>query len=59
MDVKDYTSDSDKGSAQYQGVPSAYARRVESQYKMQPKYCEPGEAGDSMKAAHSNEQAGP
>jgi hypothetical protein len=26
---------------------------------MQPKYCEPGAAGDEMKAAHRNEQAGP
>jgi hypothetical protein len=60
MEVKDYTtSDGDSGNTHYNGVPSAYGRRVEQQNKMQPKYCEPGEAGDDMKAAHRNEQAGP
>lgn len=59
-DVKDYTSsDGESGNTHYNGVPSAYGKRVEMQNKMQPKYCEPGEAGDSMKGEKRNEQAGP
>lgn len=59
-EVKDYcTADSDTGSTHYNGVPSAYGKRVEMQNKMQPKYCQPGEAGDSMKGEKRNEQAGP
>lgn len=58
MEVKDYTtSDGDESNTHYQGVPSAYGKRVEMQNKMQPKYCEPGEVGDSMKDAHRNEKA--
>lgn len=59
-DVKDYTtSDGDSGNTHYNGVPSEYGRRVEQQNKMQPKYCEPGEAGGDMKGEKSNAQAGP
>lgn len=59
-EVKDYTtSDGDMGDTHYNGVPSAYGRRVAEQNRMQPKYCEPGAPGDEMKAAHRNEQAGP
>ena len=59
-DVTDYsTADGETGNTHYNGVPSAYGKRVDSQNKMQPKYCEPGEAGDSMKGEKSNEQAGP
>lgn len=59
-EVKDYTtSDGDEGNTHYQGVPSGYGKRVEMQNKMQPKYCEPGEAGDDMKGEKRNEQAGP
>lgn len=59
-DVKDYTSDdSASGNTHYNGVPSAFGRRVESQNKMQPKYCEPGEAGGDMKGEKRNEQKGP
>jgi len=59
-EVKDYTTaDGDEGNTHYQGVPSGYGKRVEQQNKMQPKYCEPGEAGGDMKGEKRNEQAGP
>lgn len=59
-EVKDYTTDdSASGNTHYNGVPSAYGRRVEQQNKMQPKYAEPGEAGGEMRGEHRNEQAGP
>jgi hypothetical protein len=59
-EVIDYTtSDGDSGNTHYQGVPSAYGRRVEQQNKMQPDYCEPGEAGEEMRGEKRNEQAGP
>ena len=58
MEVKDYTtSDGDEGNTHYQGVPSAYGKRVEMQNKMQPKYCMPGEAGGDMRGEKCNEQA--
>jgi len=48
-EVKDYTSaDGDMGNTHYNGVPSAYGKRVEQQNKMQPKYCMPGEAGRQL-----------
>ena len=60
MDVKDYTSaDGDSGNTHYNGVPSEFGRRVESQNKMQPKYCMPGESGGEMRGEKRNEQAGP
>ncbi len=59
-EVKDYTSDvSDRGNTHYNGVPSDYGRRVLKQTEMQPKYCDPGATDGQMKAAKSNEQAGP
>ncbi len=59
-DVKDYTTaDGDMGNTHYNGVPSAYGKRVEMQNKQQPKYCEPGAAGDEMMGEKRNEQAGP
>ena len=59
-DVKDYTSaDGASGNTHYNGVPSEFGRRVEQQNKMQPKYCEPGEAGGEMRGEKRNEQAGP
>ena len=59
-DVKDYTSaDGDSGNTHYNGVPSSYGKRVDSQNKMQPKYCMPGEAGGDMKGEKKNVQAGP
>ena len=59
-DVKNYTSeDSASSNTHYCGVSSAYGKRVESQNKMQPKYCMPGEAGGDMKGEKSNTQAGP
>lgn len=59
-EVIDYTTpDGDEGNTHYNGVPSAYGKRVASQCMMQPKYCEPGPAGGEMTASHSNEQAGP
>lgn len=54
-EVKDYS----ESNCHYNGVSSEYGKRVESQYKMQPKYCEPGEAGDAMKGEKSNAQTGP
>lgn len=59
-EVKDYTSPVDSnGNTHYNGVPSEFGRRVDSQNKMQPKYCEPGEAGGEMRGERRNEQAGP
>lgn len=59
-DVKDYTSAADaSGNTHYCGVPSEFGRRVEKQNKMQPKYCEPGEAGGEMRGEKRNVQAGP
>jgi len=60
MEPKDYTTDdSFEGNSHYNGVSSEYGRRVEQQNKMQPKYCEPGSAGDGMRGEKRNEQAGP
>lgn len=59
-DVKDYTTDdSAAGNTHYNGVPSSYGRRVDKQVKMQPKYCEPGEAGGDMRGEKRNQQEGP
>lgn len=59
-EVKDYTSDdAADGNTHYNGVPSAHGRRVEQQNKMQPDYCEPGEAGGGMRGEKRNEQKGP
>lgn len=59
-EVKDYTSaDGESGNTHYNGVSSSYGKRVEMQNKMQPKYCEPGEAGGEMTGEKRNEQAGP
>jgi len=59
-ECKDYTSeDGATGNTHYNGVPSAYGRRVEEQTRMQPKYCMPGEAGGEMRGEKRNEQAGP
>ena len=59
-EVKDYTSDvSSSDNTHYNGVPSEYGRRVENQYKMQPKYCMPGKAGGEMRGEKRNEQAEP
>jgi hypothetical protein len=56
-DVKDYNDR--EGDCMYIGVPSQYARRVEEQMRLQPKYCEPGPADGEMKGAHRNVQKGP
>lgn len=59
-EVKDYTSgDAEMGNTHYNGVPSSFGKAVESQNKMQPKYCEPGAPGDDMKGEKRNVQAGP
>lgn len=59
-EVKDYTSgDSAEGNTHYNGVPSSHGKRVEQQNKMQPKYCEPGPAGQGMEGEKRNVQAGP
>jgi hypothetical protein len=55
MDAKDYTGSGNH----YNGVASEFGKRVQSQNKMQPKYCEPGQADGAMQGAKSNEQAGP
>ncbi len=60
MEVKDYTSnDVASGNTHYRGVSSQYGKRVAKQNSMQPKYCEPGEAGGSMRGAKRNTQKGP
>ncbi len=56
-EVKDYSEE--KEDTHYNGVPSMYGKMVDKQNKMQPKYCEPGEAGGGMRGEHRNEQAGP
>ncbi len=59
-EVKDYTSEpGSEGNTHYNGVPSDYGRQVDKQNKMQPKYCEPGNAGGEMRGEKRNEQAGP
>lgn len=55
--VEDYTEKKD--NTHYNGVESMYGKEVKSQSDMQPKYCEPGEAGGGMRGAHRNEQKGP
>jgi hypothetical protein len=58
--VVDYTTaDGDEGNTHYNGVPSSYGKRVEEQNRMQPQYCEPGEAGGDMRGEKRNEQEGP
>ena len=58
--VMDYTTaDGDEGNTHYQGVPSAFGKRVAEQNRMQPDYCEPGEAGGGLRGEKRNEQAGP
>lgn len=58
--VKDYTSPAGAmGNTHYNGVPSEYGRMVEEQNRMQPKYCEPGEAGGEMRGEKRNVQTGP
>lgn len=57
MEAKDYTEQ--KENTHYNGVPSMYGKLVKEQCKMQPKYCEPGEAGGGMRGEHSNKQVGP
>lgn len=59
-DVKDYTSaDGETGNTHYNGVPSAFGKRVDQQNKMQPNYCQPGNATGEMSSDKRNEQAGP
>ncbi len=56
-EVKDYSEE--KEDTHYNGVPSMYGKLVNEQNRMQPKYCEPGEAGGGMKGEKRNEQKGP
>lgn len=56
-EVKDYSEE--KQDSHYNGVPSMYGKMVNEQNRMQPKYCEPGEAGGEMRGEKRNEQAGP
>lgn len=59
-DVKDYTSGAGAtGNTHYNGVPSMHGKMVAEQNRMQPKYCEPGEAGGEMRGEKRNEQKGP
>ncbi len=59
-EVIDYTSkDGSEGNTHYNGVPSAFGRRVEEQNRLQPNYCEPGKADGEMRGEKRNEQAGP
>lgn len=55
-DVKDYTQE--RVNNHYNGVPSMYGKLVNEQQRMQPKYCEPGEAGGGMQGEHRNTQKG-
>ena len=56
-EVKDYTEG--KEDSHYNGVPSMYGKLVNEQNRMQPKYCEPGDAGGEMRGEKRNEQKGP
>jgi hypothetical protein len=56
-EIKDYTEE--REYSHYNGVPSAYGRRVDEQCRMQPKYCWPGEADGEMRGEKRNEQKGP
>lgn len=55
--VHDYSEE--KQDTHYNGVPSMYGKMVNSQNKMQPKYCWPGEADGEMRGEHRNMQEGP
>lgn len=55
-DVKDYTEG--QQDSHYNGVPSMYGKMVNEQNRMQPKYCEPGEADGKMQGEKRNTQAG-
>lgn len=55
--VHDYSEA--KEDTHYNGAPSMYGKMVNNQNKMQPRYCEPGEADGQMRGEHRNEQAGP
>jgi hypothetical protein len=55
-DVKDYTQE--RVNNHYNGVPSMYGKLVNEQQRMQPKYCEPGEAGGEMRGEKRNVQRG-
>lgn len=58
-EVKDYSDAPEHGNSHYNGVPSWYGKHAMEQYKMQPKYCEPGMAGDKMEGEKRNVQVGP
>lgn len=58
-DVEDYSSEPEHGNSHYNGVPSWYGKHAMEQYRMQPKYCEPGLAGDAMEGEKRNTQIGP
>lgn len=58
-DVKDYSDVAEGGNSHYNGVKSWYGEHAMSQYKKQPKYCEPGPAGDEMRGEKRNMQVGP
>lgn len=55
--VKDYSEGSK--DSHFRGVKSMYGDNVNQQMREQPKYCEPGEAGEGMKGAKRNTQIGP
>lgn len=61
MEVMDYTPKHEDmgGTEHYDGVPSQFARRVNEQNRLQPKYCEPGDPGMGMRGEKRNEQTGP
>lgn len=55
--VHDYTEA--KEDTHFNGVPSWYGRHVNKQNAQQPRYCEPGEPSEEMRAPHRNTQVGP
>jgi hypothetical protein len=56
-EIVDYTEA--KEGTHYDGVGSWYGKHVNKQLSQQPRYCEPGEPEENMKAPHRNVQIGP
>lgn len=57
MEIKDYSEK--KEYTHYNGVSSMYGKIVNEQCREQPKYSEPGPAGQGMHGEHRNVQKGP
>ena len=55
-DIKDYGTEG--SPCHHYTVPSMFAKQCKEEYRMQPSYCEPGEAGIN-KSSKAEQQVGP